>query len=165
MKTSKLLEARENANDHAVDVLSLASDWLRWWREFPRPMTERRNVKPKYFGLLSIFNWKLRRYTGLKSGCNFALHRFNFQSDWPPHLSYQSIHFPWGVYVSISQPGWLRIDKKIEWDNSFHPTNLINEFTFRRSGNSLNVIKLHFLRLNQFFLITKAKTNSREVPV
>ena len=28
MKTSKLLEARENANDHAVDVLSLASDWL-----------------------------------------------------------------------------------------------------------------------------------------
>ena len=89
--------------------------------------------------------------TGLKNGCNFALHRFNFQSDWPPHLSYQSIHFPWGVYVSISQSGWLRIDKKIEWDNSFHPTNLINEFTFRRSGNSLNVIKLHFLRLNQFF--------------
>ena len=39
--TSKLLEARENANDHVPIVLiSLVSDWLIGWREFSRPIIE-----------------------------------------------------------------------------------------------------------------------------
>ena len=54
-----------------------------------------------------------------------------------------------GLRFHISTRFFLSILSR--WDNSFHPTNLINEFTFRRSGNSLNIIKLHFLRLNQFF--------------
>ena len=39
--TSKLLEARENANDHVPIVLiSLVSDWLIGWREFSGPIIE-----------------------------------------------------------------------------------------------------------------------------
>ena len=34
-------QARENA-----DAFSFASDWLRGWREFSRPITERSEAKP-----------------------------------------------------------------------------------------------------------------------
>ena len=40
-----LLEARENANDQVEIVFSLASDWLRGWREFSRPIRELSYVK------------------------------------------------------------------------------------------------------------------------
>ena len=46
MKTSKLLEARENAPDQVAIVFSFASDWLRGWRESSGPITVRRQVKP-----------------------------------------------------------------------------------------------------------------------
>lgn len=40
MKTSKLLKARENANEKVGIVLRFASDWLREWREFFGSITE-----------------------------------------------------------------------------------------------------------------------------
>ena len=40
MKTSQLLEARENASDAVAIVFSLASDWLRGWRTFSEPITK-----------------------------------------------------------------------------------------------------------------------------
>ena len=47
MKTSKLLKARENADDQVAIVFNFASDWLRGWREFSGPITEQGCVKPK----------------------------------------------------------------------------------------------------------------------
>ena len=38
-------QARENASNQVVIGFSLASDWLRWWREFSRPITERSKAK------------------------------------------------------------------------------------------------------------------------
>ena len=46
VKTSKIPEARENADDQVVIGLSLASDWLRKWCKFSRPVTERIEAKP-----------------------------------------------------------------------------------------------------------------------
>ena len=37
---NKLLEARENANDHVALNFRYESDWLRGWRKFPQPITE-----------------------------------------------------------------------------------------------------------------------------
>ena len=37
---------RENASDQVAIGLSFASDWLRGWREFSRPITERSKAKP-----------------------------------------------------------------------------------------------------------------------
>ena len=34
MKTSKLLEAQENAGDQVLSVFSFASDWSKEWRVF-----------------------------------------------------------------------------------------------------------------------------------
>ena len=46
-KTSKLPEERENAS-HQVEIgVSFASDWLREWREWAWPITERSKAKPK----------------------------------------------------------------------------------------------------------------------
>ena len=52
LKTSRLLEARENKDKVVVDF-SFASDWLRKWREFAGPISELSYVKPK-----STLNWK-----------------------------------------------------------------------------------------------------------
>ena len=38
--------ARENASDQVAIGFSSASDWLRGWREFSRPITERSKAKP-----------------------------------------------------------------------------------------------------------------------
>ena len=46
LKTSRLLEARENKDKVAVDF-SFASDWLREWREFAGPISELSYVKTK----------------------------------------------------------------------------------------------------------------------
>ena len=39
-------EARENSNDQVAIDLSFASDWLRGWREFSRPITQSSKIKP-----------------------------------------------------------------------------------------------------------------------
>ena len=39
-------QARESASDQAAIGFSFASDWLRGWREFSRPITERSKAKP-----------------------------------------------------------------------------------------------------------------------
>ena len=41
--------ARENASDRVAIGFSFAFDWLRGWREFSRPITERRKAKPMQF--------------------------------------------------------------------------------------------------------------------
>ena len=41
VRISKLLDAQENAGDQIVIGFSFASDWLRKWREFSGPITER----------------------------------------------------------------------------------------------------------------------------
>ena len=46
VKISKIPEARENADDQVVIGLSFASDWLRKWCKFSRPITERIEAKP-----------------------------------------------------------------------------------------------------------------------
>ena len=46
VKVSKLLKARENACDEVAIGFGFESDWLREWREFSGPITERRKVKP-----------------------------------------------------------------------------------------------------------------------
>ena len=39
-------EARENTSDQVAIGFSFACDWLRGWREFYRPITERSEAKP-----------------------------------------------------------------------------------------------------------------------
>ena len=46
VSTCKLPEAWENVSDQVTFGFSFASDWLRGWREFSRPITERRKAKP-----------------------------------------------------------------------------------------------------------------------
>ena len=40
-KTTKFPKAQENAGDQVVIDFSFASDWLRNWRDFSGPITER----------------------------------------------------------------------------------------------------------------------------
>ena len=46
VKTSKLPEARENVVDQPMVGFSFASDWLRGWRKFSSPITDRSKVQP-----------------------------------------------------------------------------------------------------------------------
>ena len=39
-------QAREIASDQVAIGFTFASDWLRGWREFSRPITERSKAKP-----------------------------------------------------------------------------------------------------------------------
>ena len=48
VKTIKLAEAPENAGEQAAIVFNFASDWLRGWREFSGPITERSKAEPKH---------------------------------------------------------------------------------------------------------------------
>ena len=43
---SKRPQEREKASDQAAISFSFASDWLGGWREFSRPITERRKRNP-----------------------------------------------------------------------------------------------------------------------
>lgn len=47
VKTSKLCEARENANDQVAFVFSFEAYWLKRWRERYGPVTEQREGKLK----------------------------------------------------------------------------------------------------------------------
>ena len=40
LNSCKRPEARENASDQVMIGFSFASDWLRGWREFSKPITE-----------------------------------------------------------------------------------------------------------------------------
>ena len=42
-------EARENVREQVAIGFGFTSDWLRKWREFFKPITERSNAKPNYF--------------------------------------------------------------------------------------------------------------------
>ena len=42
-------KARENASYQVAIGFGFASDWLSWWREFFKPITERSKAKPKQF--------------------------------------------------------------------------------------------------------------------
>ena len=42
-------QARENAYDQVAIGFGFAPDWLRRWREFFKPITERSKPKPKQF--------------------------------------------------------------------------------------------------------------------
>ena len=53
-KTSKLLEARENACDQVAIGFSFESDWWREWCEFSGPITKRSKAKPKGNGFTNI---------------------------------------------------------------------------------------------------------------
>ena len=44
---NKLPKARENVGDQVVFGYSYSSDWLKEWREFCEPITDRSESKPK----------------------------------------------------------------------------------------------------------------------
>ena len=46
VNTRNRSQARENAGDQVTIGFSFAFDWLRGWREFSRPITERSKAKP-----------------------------------------------------------------------------------------------------------------------
>ena len=63
VKTSKLCEARENANDQVAFVFSFEAYWLKGWRERYGPITEQREGKlkqPRF--TFDIQYWKLEKY-------------------------------------------------------------------------------------------------------
>ena len=51
VETANLLKARENASDQVVFGFSLTFDWLRLWREFSGPITQRSKAKPKQYNI------------------------------------------------------------------------------------------------------------------
>ena len=51
VETANLLKARENASDQVVFGFSLPFDWLRLWREFSGPITQRSKAKPKQYNI------------------------------------------------------------------------------------------------------------------
>ena len=57
-------QAQENASDQFAIGFSFASDWLRRWRDFPRPITERSKAKSK--AIPDCFQHSIENYS-LKS--------------------------------------------------------------------------------------------------
>ena len=51
LETVNLLKARENASDQVVFGFSFTFDWLRLWREFSGPITQRSKAKPKQYNI------------------------------------------------------------------------------------------------------------------
>ena len=51
VETANLLKAREKASDQVVFGFSLTFDWLRLWREFSGPITQRSKAKPKQYNI------------------------------------------------------------------------------------------------------------------
>ena len=60
-KTSKLLEARENACDQVAIGFSFESDWWREWCEFSGPITKRSKAKPIDNGFTNILSHEYLR--------------------------------------------------------------------------------------------------------
>ena len=53
-ENSKLLEARESANDQVANVFSFEFDWLREWRKYSEPITVK--LKPSQITFDTIEN-------------------------------------------------------------------------------------------------------------
>ena len=51
LETANLLKAPENASDQVVFGFSFTFDWLRLWREFSGPITQRSKAKPKQYNI------------------------------------------------------------------------------------------------------------------
>ena len=51
VETANLLKARENATNQVVFGFSFTFDWLRLWREFSGPITQRSKAKPKQYNI------------------------------------------------------------------------------------------------------------------
>ena len=51
VETANFLKARENASDQVVFGFSFTFDWLRLWREFSGPITQRSKTKPKQYNI------------------------------------------------------------------------------------------------------------------
>ena len=55
VETANLLKAREKAREKASDQVvfgfSLTFDWIRLWREFSGPITQRSKAKPKQYNI------------------------------------------------------------------------------------------------------------------
>ena len=51
VETANLLKAREKASDQVVFGFSLTFDWIRLWREFSGPITQRSKAKPKQYNI------------------------------------------------------------------------------------------------------------------
>ena len=75
MKTSKLPKAREKAGGQVVIGFGFASDWLRKWREFFRPITGRSKAKPKQS--LITFNTQLKIALSLNHFSRWGCERNN----------------------------------------------------------------------------------------
>ena len=51
VETANFLKARENARNQVVFGFSFTFDWLRLWREFSGPITQRSKAKPKQYNI------------------------------------------------------------------------------------------------------------------
>ena len=51
VETANFLKARENASNQVVFSFSFTFDWLRLWREFSGPITQRSKAKPKQYNI------------------------------------------------------------------------------------------------------------------
>ena len=59
-------QARENACDQVAIGFGFASDWLRRWREFNKPFTERNKTKPIiYWKQFRIFQHSIKNRSKL----------------------------------------------------------------------------------------------------
>ena len=61
VKTSKLSEARENADDQVAISFSFGSDWLKKLGEFPRTITSRNRAKPKQLWIIFEIQLKIAK--------------------------------------------------------------------------------------------------------
>ena len=51
VETANFLKARENASNQVVFGFSFTFDWLRLWRDFSGPITQRSKAKPKQYNI------------------------------------------------------------------------------------------------------------------
>ena len=51
VETANFFKARENASYQVVFGFSFTFDWLRLWREFSGPITQRSKAKPKQYNI------------------------------------------------------------------------------------------------------------------
>ena len=51
VETANFLKARENASNQVVFGFSFTFDWLRLWREFSGPITQRSKAKPMQYNI------------------------------------------------------------------------------------------------------------------
>ena len=62
MVLERFWKARENASDQVAIGFTFASDWLRGWREFSRPISERNKANPMQSRITFDTQLKIARY-------------------------------------------------------------------------------------------------------